>query len=162
MTDESHSCPAEEVLLDFVAERLDESTRQQVRDHLGVCGHCAESVEWMSRNLLKEATNELGGESQATEGLASEESVGAETEAWAGALSVKVGSAVGLESLSVSGMPNRVGRLFKLKMAGVVALCGWTLSPCAEPTRAEEVAWIQHGSDRPATVWHCLFANEEV
>ena len=120
MTDESQSCPAEEVLLDFVAERLDESTRQQVQDHLGVCDNCAESVEWMTRNLLREVTDELGEASQATEGLASKESVEEDTEAWCG-----VGDdEFDVRQFSPSPNKNAMGRLGKYDILGVLGRGG--------------------------------------
>lgn len=120
MTDESHSCPAEELLLDYVAKRLDESTRQRVQEHLDACHQCSESVAWMSQNLLKEITDEFEEESQATEGLAGEESVGADTEAWAG---VDDGE-FDVRQFSPSPNKNALGRLGKYDILGVLGRGG--------------------------------------
>lgn len=79
---DSSECPTEQILIDFVAARVDESVRDQVVAHLGTCARCSESVAWIEQNLLKEIKDELGEGSRATEGMESRESVGGETEAW--------------------------------------------------------------------------------
>jgi len=120
MTDESQSCPAEEVLLNFLAERLEESTRRQVQEHLDVCSQCTESVEWMRQNLLKEITDELGEESQATEGLASKASLDTETEVWDG----MDGEEFDVRQFSPSPNKNAIGRLGKYDIIGVLGRGG--------------------------------------
>jgi hypothetical protein len=45
--------------------------------------------------------------------------------------------------LPLPAVPNPFDRPFSLQIAAIVALCGWTLGPCAEPTRAADVVFQQ-------------------
>jgi tRNA A-37 threonylcarbamoyl transferase component Bud32 len=69
---ENPECPGEGILLDFVAQRLDESTTRQVHDHLTACPRCSDKVAWIQSNLLKEDKDELGGGSSSTRSLRSD------------------------------------------------------------------------------------------
>ena len=118
--DENPECPAEQVLLGFVAGRLDASTYRQVHDHLGACESCSERVEWVKSHLLKEDKDELGGGSSATKSLSPD---------LLAELKDKHGKPLDEESFDTSLLvpsPNKkaIGRLGKYDIYGVVGQGG--------------------------------------
>jgi anti-sigma factor RsiW len=69
--DENLECPDHEILLDFVARRLDEAADRRVAAHLDACERCSEAVERIIANLAKENKDELEGGSSSTKAFPS-------------------------------------------------------------------------------------------
>jgi len=74
---ESTECPAERVLLDYVARRLDATTRGQIDDHLAGCDTCKEVVSSAEDTLLRPSEDEESDRSRGMGLLATTEELGA-------------------------------------------------------------------------------------